>query len=79
MIMKKIQSLVFHPFLLGIYPLVALIGINIDQIQVIEVLRSFGLVFGVIAVLFLLIYLILRDWGKVGLICTLTVVLFFSW
>jgi hypothetical protein len=79
MVTKKDPTMVLHPFLLGIYPLVALIGINVDQIQINEVWRSFGLVLTVISLLFVLLYLLIRDWGKVGLICTVALVLFFSW
>ena len=73
------KTLVIHPFLLSLYPLVSLISINIDQIQLNDVLRSFGWVLAAAAFLCLLGFLLVRKWGKAGLMCTLILVLFFSW
>jgi hypothetical protein len=73
------KPLVIHPFLLGVYPLVALISINADQIQANEIWRSFGWVLSATLLLILLVYLLVRNWGRAGLVCTLMLVLFFSW
>lgn len=76
---KKIRLTIFHPFLLGLYPLVALISFNITQIRIEEVWRSFAWVLIALVVLFLLAYLLIKDWRKAGLICTLSLTLFFSY
>lgn len=76
---KEKRPAVIHPFLLSLYPLVALIAVNIDQIQMAELWRSFVLVLAAAAILCLIVFLPTRNWGKSGLVCTLMLVLFFSW
>ena len=68
-----------HPILLGMYPLIALIGINIDQLSGKDVWRSFAWVLGATVCLCILAFLLARDWDKAGLACSLALVLFFSW
>ncbi len=73
------KPFVIHPLLFGIYAIVFLYAHNIDAVRVVSTLRPLALtVLGVVALLFLLRF-ILRDIQKAGIICSSSVLLFFSY
>lgn len=77
--MKLITRKALHPFLFGIYPVVALLAHNIEEIQVTAALRSIIIsILGTIALVFLY-KLLLRDWHKTAVVSTLSIGLFFSY
>ena len=77
--MKKIRSLVLHPFLFTLYPLLALFVHNIEEITFFDVLRSLLFSLLGIAVVFWLFKILFKDWQKAGLAASLTSLLFFSY
>jgi hypothetical protein len=67
------KRLILHPFAFGLYPTVALLAANIDQVDPRDGLRS-ALLCLVVSALFLLLYrLILHSWEKAGILASLTV------
>ena len=77
--MSIFRQLYLHPFLLGIYPVIALLASNIDQIMIQQALRSLIVAFFFTLLLYLVIWLWLRERNKATLICTLGIVLFYSY
>ncbi len=77
--MKPSRPLILHPFLFGVYPAIALLAYNIEEIQISEAVRSliFSLL-GAVAIL-LLARLALREWHKAAFATTLLLGLFFTY
>jgi len=69
----------FYPILLGIYPLLALLASNLDQVRLQAGLRVGALSLLGSALLYLLVRLVLKDWGKAALLSTWILLLFFSY
>ena len=70
---------IFYPFLLGIYPLLALLASNLDQVRLQAGLRVGTLSLVGSALLYLLAHFLLKDWGKAALLSTWILLLFFSY
>ena len=77
--MTWIKRIPIHPFLLGLYPICALIAHNVDQIHLRETLRSLGVAIIGLFVWWLVLRWIIRDTHKAALLCTVTALLFFSY
>ena len=69
----------FHPFLLGLYPGIALLAFNVQEIRFSEGLRSLFVSLAGACVLLLVLRLLIRDWNQAALVCSLSLVLFFSY
>ena len=69
--MRKIP---FHPFLFALYPIVYLISVNVDQMNMQMAFRSMAIPLAGCAFLFFLIALITRNWQKAALAATFGVV-----
>ena len=76
-IVKK--SFVIHPFLLAILPIVFLCSHNIEQVSPSQTLLPSAIMLGFTILLVLLLWLILRDGKKTGIIVSIFLVLFFSY
>lgn len=73
------RTRIFYPVLLGIYPLLALLASNLDQVRLQAGLRVGILSLAGSTLLFLLTRLLLKDWGKAALLSTWILLLFFSY
>jgi hypothetical protein len=75
--MKKLEHWIAHPFLFGVYWVVALLAHNIQQTTPLLAVRS--LLFALILTVILLVIsrIILRNWQKAALVTSLAVLLFF--
>ncbi len=74
-----LQSVPFHPFLLAVYPVIALLAFNISELDFSSGLRPLllsMLVAGLLLVVFRVIY---RDWKRSALISTILLISFFSY
>jgi hypothetical protein len=69
----------FHPFLFSAYFVVALLGLNITQVRVNAGYRSLFVSLMISGVLWLLLKLLVRDWGKSAILTTLYLLLFFTY
>jgi hypothetical protein len=76
--MNLFKRIPFHPFLFGIYAVLAMLAHNIGQVEVASAFRSLvAIPLGTIIFL-LLLRLLLKDWQKASIITSLFVLLFFS-
>lgn len=66
-----------HPFLLTAYPIVALLGFNIDQVYAREATTSLILSLSITALALVVFWLLFRNWQFAGLLTSLLVVWFF--
>jgi hypothetical protein len=73
------RSLVLHPYLLAIYPILSLYVANIDRLKPLFALRTLLLSLSLSLILIGLFHLLTRDWSRAGLITSLFLVLFFSY
>jgi hypothetical protein len=77
--MKFLRRFPLHPYLLGIYPVLALPAYNVGQVRPNEAFRALVLpLAGTIACLKIM-RLFLKDWHKAALGCGLFVIMFFSY
>jgi hypothetical protein len=77
--MSRISKMPFHPLLFSIYPVLALLAVNIHEVSPSVLWRPLEIVFLGTGIGLLLLWLILRDWGKVSLITSFIVTLVFSY
>ncbi len=69
----------FHTILLALYPVLALLGANVSQVEVSDTLRSFAAALLLAVLLLFLARLLLGDWSKAALLASVTLALFFSY
>jgi hypothetical protein len=77
--MKKIQNLPFHPFLIAIYSVLALLALNISEVKTSFVVRPLIVLLIGTALLFLLLRLLLKNWTKAGLVTSIWLLLFVTY
>jgi len=77
--MKRIKSMKVYPFLLAVYPILALWNINVNYVDFGSVFRSLVVTLLATSLLWLLFGLLFRDGRKAGLLATIGVLLFFSY
>ena len=70
------RSITFHPFLAGLYPIFALLAININETRLDLVSRLLGVAVLTIAALWLAIYVLTKDVPRSALIASLSVAFF---
>jgi len=68
-----------YPWLLSLYPVVALLGQNVDQVRLSAGIRPLSLSVLWMAVSLLVARVLLRDWAKAAVLASLSFVLFFSY
>ena len=74
-----IKNLVLYPFIFAVYLPLALLAFNVDQVEAYAVIRPIILVIIFSLLVFLLFWLIFKNWHKAGLGTTLILILFFSY
>jgi hypothetical protein len=77
--MKRFPSIKLYPFLLAIYPILALWNFNVIYVNLGSAFRSLAMALIATALLWLLLKLILRSGAKAGLLTALAMLLFFSY
>lgn len=73
------KSIVVHPFLFAVFPILFLYAHNVDFALLNEALVPMAIATGVAILLFLSLRLVLKDKEKAGLLVSLFVLLFFSY
>jgi hypothetical protein len=76
---RKIKGLILHPFLIGIYPVLYLLGHNIHDMLIMDSLRSFAVAILFSALLYGIGILIFRDRFKTALVVSLALLLFYTY
>jgi hypothetical protein len=69
----------YHPLLIAVYPILALLANNLDQVPPSTALRGGLISLAGGAVIYLALRLVLRDSGRAALLATFCLVLFFSY
>jgi hypothetical protein len=77
--MNFLKRWILHPFLFGIYPVLALLAHNISQVTPLYSLRSFLIALLLAALTLVVARLILRDWRRAALVTSPAVLLFFTY
>jgi hypothetical protein len=77
--MKKISRFPFHPFLLALYPVMALLSSNIHEVNASVVVRPLILSGVIMGVVWGLSSLLLKSWRRAALLTTWFLVLFFTY
>ena len=77
--MKNINNFPFHPFLLAVYPVLALLSYNIDQVGVWVVWRSLLIVISAAIILTGILALVIKPFQKAAIISSFILILFFSY
>jgi hypothetical protein len=75
--MKTIQRIPFHPLFFAIYPVLALLAVNIHEVSSAVLWRPLGVVVAGCGVLLIATRLAIRDWHKASLV-TSFIILFMS-
>lgn len=68
----------FHSILLSVYPVVFLLARNIPVIPLEQSIRPLAITIGIAIILLFGLQVILKDWGKAGVICSLVMILLLS-
>lgn len=69
----------FHPFTLGMYPVLILFASNISQVKFGDTLRVFFASLLIVILVSLLSYLPVRNWQKAAIVASLLLIFFFSY
>jgi hypothetical protein len=77
--MKKRYFIPFHSLVLSIYPILALMAFNLGEFPLSDGLRPLLISFIGSVILWLLLWGILRDWGKAALIDSMLLAFFYSY
>jgi len=77
--MSKLKNWPFHLFLFSAYPVLALFGLNIDQIRSTAVMRSLLLTLVVAVGFWFLLNLVIKNWRRSAILVSLYFILFFSY
>jgi hypothetical protein len=73
------RAFVLHPFLFALYPVLALLAVNIQEVDPTDTFRSLIVVLVTAAIFICVFRLIFHDWQKAGIITSLLLILFFSY
>jgi hypothetical protein len=66
-----------HPFLIGLYPVVALLASNLEEMRVPESYRSIIFILIGVAVMLILFKVLLQEWNRAAILASLYITLFF--
>jgi hypothetical protein len=73
------KSIPIHPFLFAVYPVLFLYARNVDLTPLIDALGPLAVALLAALLLFLALYVVLRDSAKAGLLVSACILLFFSY
>ena len=76
---NRLKRIPFHPFLLGIYPVVMMLASNVSQVIFTDTVRM--LYFSLVLTILVLSasYVLIRNWQKAALVASFMLILFFSY
>jgi uncharacterized membrane protein YozB (DUF420 family) len=77
--MSRLQKYPFHPLFLAIYPVLALLAVNIHEVSSSVIWRPLAVVLVATIILFVVIRLLLHEWHKAALVTSFGLVLFFTY
>jgi hypothetical protein len=65
--------------MLGLFPILSLWSTNFDRVKPLEIIRPLALAFVCSLILYLILRVLLRDWGLAALISSLAILLYFAY
>ncbi len=74
-----LNQAVVHPVLFALYPVIALYAFNMGQSRMADAIRAFIFLPVLAGMVLALLKLIMKDWGRAGLMTSLIFLLFFSY
>lgn len=77
--MSNIKSVVVHPLLFAIFPVIFSYSVNMDELLPSDVILPSILIVGIAFGLWIILKLILKNGRKAGLIISITIILFFMY
>ena len=77
--MAKIKFLLFYPFFLALYPLLALLEFNLGEVGTQVLWRPLLIVVAAALIVMVPLYLLLRDWYRAAVITSILALLFFTY
>ena len=77
--MKTTKHIPFYPMLFSIYPILALMAYNLGEFDLSEGWRPLWISLIGCLILWLLLRIVIRDWGKSAVITSMFVGLFYSY
>lgn len=75
----RVRSLILHPFLLAVYPVLSIYAANSDRLRPIFTLRPLILSLLLCLIVLVLMWFVVRDWRRAGLVTSLFTILFFTY
>jgi hypothetical protein len=78
-VLQRLQMIPFHPLFFAAYPVLALVGININEVEPTVLWRPLLLLLLSTIVLLALLRLFSRDWHPAALLLSILIVLFFTY
>ena len=74
-----LQVVPIHPFAFAIYPILVLLALNISEVDSVSGGRPLLVSVLVAGLLTLAFYAVFRDWNRAALLCTILLILFYSY
>jgi len=78
-IKSRLQVLPLHPFLFAVYPILALLAVNISEVEASSGWRPLLLSVLAAGLITLAFYAIFHDWKRAALLSTIVLILFYSY
>jgi hypothetical protein len=75
----KMRKIILHPFLIAVYPVMALYAFNMGQSRLADALRAFFFLPLLAGMVLVILKSVLKDWGRAGFVTSLGFLLFFSY
>ena len=75
----SLKNLILHPFLLGLYPVIALLGHNISEMRISEAVRAMLVMIVAVIIIVFIFRIIFRNWRRAALATSLLLVVFLSY
>jgi len=73
------KSIVFHPFLFAIFPVISTYSINMQELLPIHLLQPLLIILVFTTIIFFITKIIFKKWSKVGVVVSLIISLIFSY
>ena len=75
----KLNNIIFHPILFGIFPVISLFESNMDFTPILDIILPLIIIIGIIIPVWIFLKIIIHDSIKSALIVSLLVILFFAY
>lgn len=79
LLLRKLQEFPWHPLFFAVYPVLALVGININEVEPAVLWRPLFVLLLSAAFLLAVLGLVLKDWHRAALLLSILLFLFFTY